>query len=408
MLDRTLTSALARAMRTFPAVVLTGARQTGKTTLLRSLHTHRYVSLEDPDVRARAVADPRGFLDEHPPPVIFDEIQHVPELFSYLKTRIDADRRPGAWLLSGSQAFGLMAGVTESLAGRAAILQLHPMSVAEALGRPGGDLPLDALIAHTFSPAAPSEAPAPAPPLDDWLLRGAFPEPRTNPAVDRRMWCASYVQSYLQRDVRDLAAVGDLRTFDVFLRLCAARTAQLLNLADLARDAGVSATTARRWLAVLEASGIVFLLSPAHNNLAKRLVKSPKLYFIDTAMVTFLTGLHTPEPTLHGPTAGALFETVMVAEWVKAFVHRGEPPALSFFRTADGLEVDLLVEHDGEVYPCEMKLSATITPHHAAALQRFRQLSGVTAPGVLFATTATSHAVAPHIVARPWWWLATA
>jgi hypothetical protein len=402
---------IARALRTFPALVISGPRQAGKTTLLRSAFgtTHRYASLDEPDIRARAVADPVGFLRQYAPPVILDEIQQVPSLLPYIKTRIDEDRSPGRWLLSGSQVFPLMAGVTESLAGRAAVLTLLPLSLSEAVGRPAGDLSVDHLLARVFRDATAAESlpPEGMPTLVDWILRGAWPEPRVNPDVDRRLWCGSYAQTYLERDVRALAQVGDLAAFERFLRLCAARTAQLLNLSDLARDTGVSQPTARRWLSVLEASGQVHLLPPLHGNYAKRLVKSPKLYFVDTALATFLVGLHEPEATLQGPLAGALVETVVIAEWLKAFRHRGEPVAMSFFRTADGLEIDLVIERNGRIYPGEVKATATVTPTHANALRRFRELTGTTSVGVLFADVPSSYAVAPGVVARPWWSLAS-
>ncbi|MCC6521820.1 MAG: ATP-binding protein [Polyangiaceae bacterium] len=405
MLERTLETTLRRALQTFPAVVLSGARQTGKTTLLRgALPTHRYVSVENPDVRARASADPVGFLREHPPPVVIDEIQQTPSLLPFIKTRIDEDRSPGQWVLSGSQVFPLMAGVTESLAGRAAVLTLLPLSLGEAAGRPRGASSVDAILANIFREAdgrAPAAAPG-APPLADWVLRGGFPEPRAHLEVDRRLWCSSYIQTYLERDVRALAAVGDLGSFNRFLRLAAARTAQLLNLSDLARDTGVSQPTARRWLSVLEASGQIHLLPPLHGNYAKRLVKSPKLYFVDTALATFLVGLHDAEPAMRGPLAGALVETAIVAEWLKVFRHRGEPSAMSFFRTADGLEVDLVIERNGELFAAEVKATATVLPAHATALRRFRDLTGAAAPSVVFADIAGEHALVPGVVARPW------
>lgn len=410
MLDRTMVTTLQRAMGTFPAIVLTGARQTGKTTLLRRvLPSHRYVTLDDPDVRARAVADPVGFLREHDAPVVLDEVQNVPSLFSYVKARIDEDRRPGRWVLSGSQAFPLMAGVTESLAGRAAILTLLPLSISEACGRPAGVRDLDDVLAHVFAEAGPAAEDRLAfPALADWVLRGGYPEPRTNPAVDRRLWCGSYVQTYLERDVRALANVGDLATFERFLRLCAARTGQLLNLTELGRDAGVSQPTARRWLSVLEASGQVFLLPPFYGSVAKRLIKSPKLYYVDTALATYLVGLHDPEPTLRGPMGGALVETVVIAEWLKAFRHRGEAPTMSFFRTADGLEADLVIERNGERYVGEVKATSTVAPTHAASLRRVRDAVGSRHPGVLFADVDRAHALAPGVVARPWAVIASA
>lgn len=405
MLDRTLGSTLRRAMATFPAVVVTGARQTGKTTLLRQLlaTTHTYRSLDDPDVRARALADPRGFLDESGRrPAILDEIQSAPSLFSWLKSRIDEDRRPGQWVLSGSQVFPLMQAAAESLAGRAAILSLLPLSVAESAGEAGAHLTADEVLASQFS-AVTTGAPPTGPALGDWLLRGGYPELRANPAVDRRLWVGSYVQTWLERDVRALTQVADLATFERFLRLCAARTGQLLNLSQLGRDAGVSQPTAARWLSVLEASGVVLLLQPFHGNLGKRLVKTPKLYFVDTAVATWLVGLHDEEPTLRGPMGGALVETALVVEWTKVFRHRGEVAPLSFWRTADGHEVDLVIERNGRLYAAEVKATATVLTPMAGALRRFREVAATDAVGVLYADVPRPVALAPGVVARPWW-----
>ncbi|HEY7214330.1 MAG TPA: AAA family ATPase, partial [Thermoanaerobaculia bacterium] len=278
LVPRTLSGLFDKAVKGFPAALVTGPRQSGKTTLLRSRFdvTHRYVSLEAPHVRERALADPVGFLADHPPPVILDEIQHAPALLSYLQVAIDEDRRPGRWLLSGSQSFPLLEGTSESLAGRVVILTLLPLSWSEIRNRARAQDSVETVF-HELLEIRPSPEPTERPDLAGWLLRGGYPQLWSDPAVDPQLWLASYVQTYLERDVRSVLGVRDLGAFQTFLRLAAARTAQILNLADLARDAGVSPPTVRQWLSVLEASHQIFLLRPHFENLGKRLIKSPKL-----------------------------------------------------------------------------------------------------------------------------------
>lgn len=405
MIPRTLDGTLRRALRTFPVAVVTGPRQSGKTTLLRHgwAATHRYLSMENPDTRARALADPVGFLRDNPPPAILDEIQYAPELLPYIKAAVDADRAPGRWILTGSQSFALMQNVTESLAGRAAVLSLLPLAAEEITGSDRACPRPDDLLMRLQ--AADDGTKPPTTPAD-WLLRGTYPEMRSNPEVDRELWYASYYQTYLERDVRQVLNVGSLSAFDRFVRLAAARNAQMLNVTDLGRDAGVAAPTARSWLSVLEAAGVIYLLPPFHANFGKRLVKSPKLFFLDPGLVTFLLGLHSPEPLLRGPFIGPLMESAVVSEWVKLFRHRGLPPPLSFWRSHDGLEVDLLVEWNGVVHPMEIKATSTVTPSHAAALQKWRALAGQPdVPGTLVATCDAPCAVAPGVRAVPWWWV---
>jgi hypothetical protein len=351
--QRQLAASLRRALATFPVLVLTGARQTGKTTLLRREFgsEYRFVSIEDPDVRLLIQEDPRRFLAQNGPPCIYDEVQNAPELLSYVKTAVDEDRKPGRWILTGSRVFPLMEGVSQSLAGRAAVFQLHGLSMLELAEQERYDTPRQ-------------------------LLVGTFPEPRLNPQVDLRFWMASYLQTYLERDVRQLVQVGDLASFETLLRLAAARTAQVLNLASLARDAALAANTARRWLSVLEASGQVFRLPPWTQSSAKRLVKSPKLHFLDSGLAAFLTGHRDAGTLWEGPMKGALFESAVVAEALKWFHDHGDIPGLYFWRSSDGLEVDLVIEAAGKLHGIETKANSTPVPRMAEGLLKWRRLLG--------------------------------
>lgn len=368
-ISRSLEPVIQQAAREFPAVVLVGPRQSGKTTLLKHLFGERYpiISLELPDVRLIALNDPHGFLNLYPPPVIFDEIQYAPALLPYIKEKIDADRsQTGQYILTGSQNLLLMQQVTESLAGRTAVLKLMPLTRWEIAQVPERKFPWESTSNSSLPAQTTTE-------LWEQVLRGFYPELAVHPKRDVRLWHASYVQTYLERDVRNLRNIGDLTLFQTFLRALAARSAQILNLSQLARDVGVSVNTAKDWISILEASFQIFILRPYYANIGKRLIKSPKIYFIDSGVLCYLVGLRDIEHAAAGPMGGAIFENLVISDLFKIYMHRGEEPALYYWRTVAGAEVDLVVETQTGLIPLEIKQSETPRPEMAKELLGFER-----------------------------------
>ncbi|MHB1326246.1 MAG: ATP-binding protein [Thermoleophilia bacterium] len=399
-IKRSLEPVIKKAAREFPVVVLTGPRQSGKTTLLKHLFPgdYSYVSLEPPDVRTAASSDPRGFIELNGPPVIFDEIQYAPELLPYIKERVDSERDiSGQYLLTGSQNLLLVERVTESLAGRAAMLRLMPLTRREVANEPGAPFPWEKKRKST-----PEKTLAY---MDLWksFLRGGYPELIAHPRRDHPLWQASYVQTYLERDVRSLRQVGDLTQFQNFLRALAARSAQLLSISELARDLGVAVNTVKAWLSVLEATYQVIILRPYFANIGKRLVKTPKVYFVDTGILCYLAGLKDPAHAASGPLGGAIMETAVLSEVFKTLIHRGVEPRIHFWRTSAGQEIDLLVEYEGRLVPLEVKLSATPQPAMASSIKAFRKDFGekLSAPGYVIHPGDISLPLGPDALALP-------
>ncbi len=367
MIPRTLETYLKRDATYYPVVTLTGPRQAGKTTVARAAFPdYAYVSLEETENRMLARDDPRGFLARFSDDVIIDEAQRAPDLFSYIQTEVDRDSRPGRFVLTGSQDFLLMEQVSQSLAGRCGVLHLLPFSRAELERQP---------------------QPTPVPPpeqfgntetaLDCWsALRTGFYPRIHDRHIPPEIWLGDYVRTYVERDVRSLVNIGDLETFERFLALCAGRTGQLLNYSSLAADCGIAVDTARRWISVLKTSFIVFLLRPHHRNFNKRLIKSPKLYFYDTGLASYLMGIRNEDQLYVHPCRGAIFENYIIAEVAKAYVHHRLEPPIAFWRDQTGHEIDLIIEEAQTLYPIEIKSGATITRSVFSGLNWWNRLSG--------------------------------
>jgi predicted AAA+ superfamily ATPase len=367
------------AVESFPAVLITGARQAGKTTFL--LHetgkASTYVSLDDPLERSFALFDPNQFLDRFDDkPMIIDEIQYVPELLPYIKIRIDRNReRNGRWLLTGSQQFQLMKNVSESLVGRIAILEIYPFSLLEKEGNE----------------------------LESVIWNGFYPEPSLF-SEKRDLWVRSYIQTYIERDVRQMQNIKDMRTFELFLGLMASIHGQAFNTTSLSRDTGVSLPTIKAWAGVLEASYICFMLQPYFKNYGKRLIKTPKIYFLDPAIACVLTRQPDAKSAVSGAMGGSLFEGVIISEAVKIYAIKGRKPDLYFWRSHDGLEVDLIMQIGGKLYPLEIKLTSTPTLKHLEPLNRFKKLAGMDASdtGIIVCRVDKITHLPQNNIALPW------
>ena len=353
MIPRTATPTLERLAKGFPVIVISGPRQSGKTTLAKSVFSHKtYVSLENPDERAFALEDPKRFLQRFPDGAVLDEVQRCPELLSWLQGLVDERGIMGDFVLTGSAQFDLMAGVTQSLAGRAARVELLPLSATE-------------LVATQQAPAD----------LNTALFQGGYPA-----LYDRKVtpqdWFANYIATYLERDVRQLITVRDLSQFQTFVKMCAARSGQLLNLTSLGADCGISSVTAKHWLSVLEASYIVTLLQPHHRNFGKRLVKAPKLYFCDVGLAAWLLGIRDVSTLDTHSARGALFETYVVSELTKQRLNAGQPRDLYFWRDSAGNEVDLLIESAQGLQAIEIKSGSTFASDWSRGLKQWNKVAG--------------------------------
>lgn len=363
LIHRAIQPRLGALARQYPVVTVTGPRQSGKTTLCRMVFPEKpYVSLENPDHRALAQEDPRAFFDRWPEAIV-DEIQRVPSLMSYIQGIVDETNRPGQFILTGSAQLELMESVTQSLAGRTALLKLMPFSYDELYGPTNPD-------------------PPPEPDLDRLLFTGMFPRIHDR-GLNPTDAYAFYTETYIERDVRSVLALKDRLQFDRFLRLCAGRSGQVLNMASLGSDVGVSANTIKSWLSVLETGFVVSFLQPHHKNYRKRLTKSPKTILMDSGLMCYLLGVTDAEQLASHPLRGAIFETFVIDELRKQAWNRGRRPRLSYFRSSDGREVDVLIDKGQTVAPVEVKSALTVRSELADGLRDFAKLADNAEKGVL-------------------------
>lgn len=358
-IHREIEKVLINTTRQFPCTALTGPRQSGKSTLLKNIFgsTHTIVTFDDPLKRQMAVEDPRLFIENLKEPVIFDEIQYVPELISYLKIYIDQNRnKKNRYIITGSQQFNLIKNLGDTLAGRVGILCLLPFSKKETAS------------IKPLKIKSTKEA------FIDACLRGGYPEINVHPRINFETWYGSYLQTYLERDIRTIYDIGSLREFQKFIQLLAVRCSQILNLSDLSKELGISINTLKKWISILEASQIIYLLSPYYRNLGKRITKSPKIYFIDCGLVCYLCGIRDEKYLLDGLMSGPLFENYVIGETIKAFFNFGRRPNIFYVRTHNDIEIDLIIENNLHVFPVEIKLTKSPARQMAKPIEQYQNI----------------------------------
>lgn len=352
--ERKISKVIKNATETFPVVLITGPRQVGKTTVFSHYQEpeRTYITLDDPQMRAMAQNDPALFLQTHKTPLFIDEIQYAPQLFPYIKMAVDREKQKGMFWLTGSQQFLLMRNVSESLAGRVAILELQGFSQAEKFQRDAPPFLPDTIV-HDKRKLVDVHQ------IYEMILTGSYPEMVVSQNINRKIFYASYLKTYVERDVRILTQITDEHSFIQFIKVAAARTGQLINYTDMANDVGVSVNTIKSWISLLETSGLIFLLQPYHSNITSRAVKTPKLYFLDTGLCCYLSGWQTVETLSTGAMSGAMLETYVVSEILKSYWYSGEYPNIYFYRDKEKKEIDLLIEQNGKLYPIEIKRTAS-------------------------------------------------
>lgn len=404
MYERTLGTIIKELGNVFRVILLTGPRQVGKTTLLEMCaeKERNYVTLDDLDARQLAQSDPGLFIQTYKPPLIIDEVQYAPQLFSYIKILTDKEKKPGMYWLTGSQKFHLMKGITESLAGRVIIIDLLGLSQAELEGRAKKSKPflpttewVDQAQKNITKLQSPSD-------IYNRIWLGSFPHLNEIKGLHRDAFYSSYVQTYIQRDVKDILKITDEISFYNFLIAVAARTGQLLNYADLARDVAIDNKTAKAWLSILETSGLVYLLHPYYKNVTKRLVtKKPKLYFLDTGLCAYLTKWSDASSLASGAMSGAILETYIFTEILKSYWHNAQPPNFYYYRDTDQNEIDLVIETNDSFYPVEFKKTGTPSISASKSFSLLKKLGKNTKPGAIICFVTKDIPLSREVIAIP-------
>ena len=404
-IERTIGPVIEKISRGFPVLLLSGMRQIGKSWVMERLggRRRRYVSLDDLKARALAASDPKRFIEENPPPVIIDEVQYAPELFTYIKIYVDKSRKNGLFWLTGSQKYHLMKGMQESLAGRVAILNMLGFSYKEIIKKPRGSVPF--LPSLELPKKAPLSRPLTSPELYTKIWQGSFPRIITNKntLTARKFFYDSYIQTYIGRDVKDFYNIENALDFYSFLVAVAARTGQLLNYSDLARDVHVDLRTAKLWLEVLERSGVVKLLYPYSSNIAKRAIKTPKIYFLDTGLASYLCSWDTADALRNGAQSGAMLETYAFAEILKSYWHNGDNPNIYFYRDTDQKEIDFVIERNMILYPMEVKKTANPGAEDYRAFKNLSVFKKRIGPGAVICLYNRTTSIDKNVISVPVW-----
>lgn len=401
MIPRHLSKYILKFAKQYPIIAIVGPRQSGKTTLAKALFPkYTYLSLENLDLRNYAATDPRRFLNDFGPYIILDEVQRVPELFSYLQEAVDTQQDPGQYILTGSSQFLLIEKITQSLAGRIATMNLYPLTFTELM-----HYPADKDYASIYTTTHPNREQISQEQLYHLIWQGCYPR-IYDKQLDSYKWYENYLLTYVERDIRSLLNVRNLRLFEHFLMLCAAQSGQLLNYSNLANSLGISVPTIKQWLSILESSGIIFILSPYFVNFSKRIVKTPKIYFVDTGLLCHLLSIRTTEHLKSHPLLGSIFETFIVSECFKRFYNIAEKPPLYFWRDQSGLEIDLMIYNGIKGFPIEIKLAQTFQTDVSKQIEKWLDLPNNPAEkGRVIYCGDKMMKAHPTVSAVPWYYL---